>query len=103
MRDVAPVSMAAPPTRWFNIAGPCYAVNANQTLDYFGQTVNCASRVQHLAESGEIVLEESAFDDLDEATRNALSVIEKVEAKVKGVDGPLHLVRTRPSALPQRK
>ena len=42
-------------------AGPCYVVTANSTLDYFGQTVNCASRVQHLAESGEIVLEESAF------------------------------------------
>lgn len=79
-------------------AGPCYAVNANQTLDYFGQTVNCASRVQHLAESGEIVLEESAFDGLDEATRSQLSVVEKIEAKVKGVDEPLHLVRTRPSA-----
>lgn len=76
-------------------AGPCYAVNANQTLDYFGQTVNCASRVQHLADSGEIVLEESAFDDLDEATRSALSVVEKIEAKVKGVDAPLHLVRAR--------
>lgn len=78
-------------------AGACYAVNANQTLDYFGQTVNCASRVQHLAESGEIVLEESAFDDLDAPTRDALQVIEKLEAKVKGVDAPLRLVRTRPA------
>ena len=29
--------------------GPCLAVNLNERQDYFGQTVNIASRVQHLA------------------------------------------------------
>ena len=33
-------------------AGPCYVVTANGALDYFGQTVNVASRVQHLAGVG---------------------------------------------------
>lgn len=34
--------------------GPCIAVNLNERQDYFGQTVNIASRVQHLATSDEI-------------------------------------------------
>jgi class 3 adenylate cyclase len=76
-------------------AGPCYVVTANESIDYFGQTVNCASRVQHLAESGEIVLEEDVFDALPEADRAQLRIVEKISAKVKGVEQPLRLVRTR--------
>ncbi|SON54381.1 Adenylate cyclase 1 [Hartmannibacter diazotrophicus] len=34
--------------------GPCIAVSLNERQDYFGQTVNIASRVQHLATSREI-------------------------------------------------
>ncbi len=34
--------------------GPCIAVTLNERQDYFGQTVNIASRVQHLATSHEI-------------------------------------------------
>jgi class 3 adenylate cyclase len=37
-------------------AGPCYAVTANGILDYFGQTVNIAARLQGEAKPGEIVL-----------------------------------------------
>jgi len=35
--------------------GPCLAVNVNDQQDYFGQTVNVASRVQGLADSRSIV------------------------------------------------
>jgi len=35
--------------------GPCIAVSLNERQDYFGQTVNIASRVQHLAGSSEIL------------------------------------------------
>jgi adenylate cyclase len=75
-------------------AGPCYVVTANETIDYFGQTVNCASRVQHLAESGQIVLEEHVFDALPEQDRAQLRVVEKIETRVKGVEHPLKLVKT---------
>jgi len=34
--------------------GPCIAVTLNERQDYFGQTVNIASRVQHLATAREI-------------------------------------------------
>ncbi len=78
--------------------GACYVVTANESIDYFGQTVNCASRVQHLAESGEIVLEESLFDALPQADRDGLAIVEHLAARVKGVDAPLHLVRARLAA-----
>jgi adenylate cyclase len=73
--------------------GPCYVVTANGTLDYFGQTVNVASRVQHLAGSGEIVMLRTALDELDAKTRAKLSERENLTARVKGVDEPLKLVR----------
>jgi class 3 adenylate cyclase len=49
--------------------GPCIAVSLNERQDYFGQTVNIASRVQHLATSREIfttgaVLEDPRTSDL---------------------------------------
>jgi len=37
-------------------AGPCTIVKANDVLDYFGQTVNAAARIQHLAGPRELVL-----------------------------------------------
>ncbi|MEM7022465.1 MAG: adenylate/guanylate cyclase domain-containing protein, partial [Pseudomonadota bacterium] len=37
-------------------AGPALAINAGTNLDYFGQTVNIAARVQGLADAGEICL-----------------------------------------------
>jgi class 3 adenylate cyclase len=75
------------------VAGPCYVVTANGALDYFGQTVNVASRVQHLAESGEIVVSEEIFATLSEEDRREIRVEERFEARVKGVDAPLDLVR----------
>ncbi|MBT9547536.1 MAG: adenylate/guanylate cyclase domain-containing protein [Candidatus Sericytochromatia bacterium] len=44
--------------------GPVLAVNADERLDYFGQTVNLAARVQGLAEAGEIWLTETVYQDL---------------------------------------
>ncbi len=74
-------------------AGPCYLVTANAAIDYFGQTVNCAARVQHLAESGEVVVSREIFEALTEAQLEGFSVSETFEARVKGVDVPLALVR----------
>jgi class 3 adenylate cyclase len=74
-------------------SGACYVVTANGALDYFGQTVNVASRVQHLAGSGEIVIPSETFADLDPAEQAAFVVRERFEARVKGVEQPLALVR----------
>jgi adenylate cyclase len=74
-------------------AGACYVVTANGALDYFGQTVNVASRIQHLAGPGEIVIPADTYSELDAAAQSALVVVERFEARVKGVDHPLALVR----------
>jgi class 3 adenylate cyclase len=74
-------------------AGSCYVVTANGVLDYFGQTVNVASRVQHLAESGEIVLPGDVLDALPAEDRARLVEKERFEARVKGVENALALVR----------
>ena len=75
-------------------AGACYVVTANGALDYFGQTVNVASRVQHLAASGEIVMPVEVFDFLDRGpVERACGEENGCEARVKGVEGPLELVR----------
>ena len=57
-------------------------------------TVNCAARVQHCAESGEIVFEEDVYARLGEQDRAKLRLVERFEARVKGVEHPLRLVRT---------
>jgi len=43
--------------------GPCIAVSLNERQDYFGQTVNIASRVQHLATAREIFATSAVLND----------------------------------------
>ncbi|MBT9545749.1 MAG: adenylate/guanylate cyclase domain-containing protein [Candidatus Sericytochromatia bacterium] len=47
--------------------GPVLAVNANERLDFFGQTVNLAARIQGLAEAGEIWVSETVLNPSTEA------------------------------------
>ena len=75
--------------------GPCYVVTANGTLDFFGQTVNVAARLQGLAESGEVVLEAIALERLPANLRAGLVHSEPFQARVKGVQEPLSLVRIK--------
>ena len=76
-------------------AGACYVVTANGALDYFGQTVNVASRLQHLAASGELIIPSETYVGLDDGVKASLLVIERFEAHVKGVENPLALVRAK--------
>jgi class 3 adenylate cyclase len=41
--------------------GPCIAVELNERLDYFGQTVNIAARVQNAATAGQIVVSPEVY------------------------------------------
>jgi class 3 adenylate cyclase len=62
--------------------GPSIAVTLNENLDYFGQTVNVAARVQSLAEAGEICISEALY--------SASGVIELLTGlKVSEFDAPL--------------
>jgi class 3 adenylate cyclase len=76
--------------------GSCYVVTANGALDYFGQTVNIAARLQAEAKSGELVVEAELAD---RAVANkmlpAAFVVERYDAKLKGVDHPVRVARIR--------
>ena len=76
--------------------GPCYVVTANGILDYFGQTVNVAARLQGEAKSGELVVEEALANRAIE--RKALPeafVVERYDARLKGVTAPVRVARIR--------
>lgn len=75
--------------------GPCYVVTANGTLDFFGQTVNVAARLQGLAESGEVVVLSESMGRFPAELSAGMKVSEPFQAKVKGVSEPLSLVRLK--------
>ena len=63
-------------------------------LDYFGQTVNVAARLQGEAKAGELVMpaaiaEQAASRGLFDATR----ITQRYAASLKGVDGLLEVAR----------
>ncbi len=72
--------------------GPCYVVTANKLLDYFGQTVNVAARLQGLAAGGELVVTE-AFADTARAFGGRVGAPEDV--RLKGVAEDVRVVRVR--------
>jgi class 3 adenylate cyclase len=75
-------------------AGPCYVVTANKILDYFGQTVNIAARLQAKAEGTEIVLgAELAERAQASGWLDGAVVKERFAAPLKGLDGPIRAVR----------
>jgi class 3 adenylate cyclase len=59
-------------------SGPCIAVESNDRLDYFGQTVNIAARVENVAGAGEIVITEAVYN-----TPGASDVISAIEIKIR--------------------
>jgi class 3 adenylate cyclase len=80
--------------------GHCIAVENNEQLDYFGQTVNIAARVQGLAEAREIVCTEAVHASPGVAGCVAQTVASGVEitrehAALKGVEGETAVVRLR--------
>jgi class 3 adenylate cyclase len=74
-------------------AGHSIVVTLNDRLDYFGQTVNIASRVQGLADAGEIYISEDVytFPGVREAVAHCTIAPEQVI--VKGVSEKLQVYR----------
>jgi len=76
--------------------GPCYVVTANGILDYFGQTVNLSARLQGEAKSGELVVVEALADRaVAEKALPEAFVVERYDARLKGVDGAMRVARIR--------
>jgi class 3 adenylate cyclase len=80
--------------------GACLAVTLNGRLDYFGQAVNLAARVQALSEGNEIVLTDQLLDA--PRVRDVLDghVLSAESVELKGIHGAvrIHRLRTAPPA-----
>ncbi|QOZ67168.1 adenylate/guanylate cyclase domain-containing protein [Bradyrhizobium arachidis] len=73
--------------------GPSIAVTLNENLDYFGQTVNIAARVQSFADAGEVCLTEALYTA--PGVRGLLTGrdVEEFEAPLRGVEGKAQVYR----------
>jgi class 3 adenylate cyclase len=85
--------------------GAAIAVTLNDRLDYFGQTVNIAARVQNLADADEIFLSKDVYETA--AVKELLTPfrVEPQNARLRGVheEIPVYRVRREVSALNERK
>ena len=71
--------------------GAAIAVTLNDRLDYFGQTVNIAARVQNLADADEIYVSDEVYDaEGVRAELAGLSVNEQL-ASLKGIRNDLRV------------
>jgi class 3 adenylate cyclase len=68
--------------------GAAIAVTLNDRLDYFGQTVNIAARVQNLAGGDEICVTEDIHAAPGVADILTPFIARRVESELKGVDQP---------------
>jgi class 3 adenylate cyclase len=77
--------------------GAAIAVTLNDRLDYFGQTVNIAARVQNLAEADEIVISQDVFDSKGVRDELARFSVEPRMAQLRGVEQDLQVFRVAPA------
>ena len=80
--------------------GAALAVNADARLDYFGQSVNVAARVQGLAQAGEIWMTDAIFEApaVSDLLRAHACQTVKQSALLKGVSQPTVVYRCLPPA-----
>ena len=67
--------------------GPSIAVTLNDNLDYFGQTVNVAARVQSLAGAGEICISEALHAAAGVDQLLAGHKVVEFQSPLRGVEG----------------
>ncbi|NNM53180.1 MAG: adenylate/guanylate cyclase domain-containing protein [Spirochaetales bacterium] len=77
--------------------GPAIVVNLNDRVDYFGNTVNLAARIQGVADNHMICFSRDILNDapvkarLKAWTETNASKIYRRTASLKGIDGPVEL------------
>jgi class 3 adenylate cyclase len=71
--------------------GPCIAMRANDRIDYFGATVNLASRIEHAARAGEILMTTAVADDARVA--EIIPAGERGTVALRGIPEPVEVVR----------
>lgn len=80
--------------------GTALAVSSDDRLDYFGQTVNIAARVQALADAGEIWMTDVVMKDgaVAALVKAGKFDVEQKQVALKGVGHPTDVFRVRPRA-----
>lgn len=74
--------------------GPCISVTLNERLDYFGATVNIASRVSHLSDGRDVVLTEEMLTDPEtQEVAARYGKLESFEMPLRGYDRGFRLWR----------
>jgi len=73
--------------------GPSIAVTLNDNLDYFGQTVNVAARVQAQAEAGEICISEALYTAPGVSDLLTGHKVVAFDAPLRGVEGSASVYR----------
>ncbi|MEW6543915.1 MAG: DUF5939 domain-containing protein [Nitrospirota bacterium] len=104
-RDLGPFNRASPDQRPLTIKlglhqGPAIAINANGRLDYFGRTVNVASRLLRESRGGDVVATRETVQDptVDRVlTEEKASVGEEWTPTLRGLTRPLTLCRIAPA------
>ena len=76
-------------------AGPAIVVMLNERLDYFGTTVNVASRVSDLAQGTETVFTESIYADVDVQAHDAARVSQPFQSDIRGLGQSLQIYRLK--------
>ncbi len=75
-------------------SGPSYSVTANGILDYFGQSVNIAARLQGKAGPGELVMTAQQATGAEESGwLKGAEIRERFATELKGLPEPLQLCR----------
>jgi class 3 adenylate cyclase len=73
--------------------GPSIAVTLNENLDYFGQTVNIAARVQSCADAGDICLSEAVYTAPGVGELLAGRDVVEFAAPLRGIEGDARVYR----------
>jgi class 3 adenylate cyclase len=79
-------------------AGPAIAVTLNERLDYFGTTVNIASRLEGQAQGDDLIVSDEVMRQpaVQRLIGGRCAVVEEFNARLKGfVDEEFHLYRLR--------
>jgi class 3 adenylate cyclase len=74
-------------------SGHSIAVTLNENLDYFGQTVNIAARVQALADAGEICLSETVYTAPGVRDLLASHQVATCDVSLRGIEGGSRVYR----------
>jgi class 3 adenylate cyclase len=78
--------------------GRSIAVTLNDRIDYFGQSVNIAARIQQLADAGEIVVSEDVYQHPGVSDLLGQFPVRKERGLMKGVEDEIPVYRVKPAS-----